>query len=132
VIGSTTISNADTDSDINPAAFHTVGKKHSRMGVKAEFFPLMGEALIQMMRDCLRDKFTPDIEAAWKEVYAALSGEMIKAMNDDITVINSWNQLKKVDNYEETAGVILFRRWVQLLCARKLSGCLPNMRLCKV
>jgi hemoglobin-like flavoprotein len=85
------------------------------MGVKAEFFPLMGEAMIQMMRDCLRDGFSPTIEAAWKEVFAALSGEMINAMNDDITVINSWNQLKKLDNYEEEAGVILFRRWVQFV-----------------
>ena len=70
----------------------------------------MGDALIQTMRDCLRDRFTPDIERAWREVYAALSGEMIKAMNDDVTVINSWNQLKKIDNYEEVAGVVLFRR----------------------
>jgi hypothetical protein len=98
------------------------------MGVKPEFFQMMGEALIQMMRDCLRDKFTPDIEAAWKEVYAALSGEMIQAMNDDITVLNSWNQLKKLDNYEETAGVILFRRWVHFV--QELVA-FQNMTLCK-
>ena len=80
------------------------------MGVKPEFFPLMGEALIETMQECLKTSFTPEIEQAWEVVYAALSGEMIKAMNDDITVLNSWNQLKLVENYEEHAGAILFRR----------------------
>ncbi|CAB9516967.1 Leghemoglobin Lb120 [Seminavis robusta] len=101
------------DAEILQEILTDLGKKHSRMGVKAEFFPLMGEALIQMMKDCLREKFTPDIEKAWGIVYAALSGEMVKAMNDDITVINSWNQLKKLENYEEVAGTILFRRLFQ-------------------
>ena len=88
----------------------SVGKKHSRMGVKAEFFPLMGEALIETMHECLKERFLPETEEAWKQVYRTLSGEMVKAMNDDLTVLNSWNQLKQIDNYEEVAGVILFRR----------------------
>ena len=94
------------------------------MGVKANFFPLMGEALLETLHECLKEKFTPETENAWKQVYAALSGEMIKAMNDDITVLNSWNQLKKVENYEEVAGVMLFRRSVLCtsLVASKVSG----------
>ena len=70
----------------------------------------MGEALIETMQECLKGDFLPETEKAWKEVYVALSGEMVKAMNDDITVLNSWNQLKKIENYEEYAGTILFRR----------------------
>ena len=70
----------------------------------------MGEALIETLQECLKDSFSPETEHAWKEVYVALSGEMVKAMNDDITVLNSWNQLKKIENYEEHAGTILFRR----------------------
>jgi len=80
------------------------------MGVKREFFPLMGEALMEMMHTCLKEEFTPMIEKAWKQVYQALSGEMMKSMNDDITVLSSWNKLKEVENYEEAAGVLLFRR----------------------
>jgi hemoglobin-like flavoprotein len=71
---------------------------------------MMGEALIETMRECLKDSFTPATEEAWQEVYLALSGAMIEAMNDDITVLNSWNQIKEIENYEEHAGVILFRR----------------------
>lgn len=71
---------------------------------------MMGEALIETLSECLKDSFSPQTEQAWKEVYHALSGEMVKAMNDDITVLNSWNQLKKIENYEEYAGTILFRR----------------------
>ena len=70
----------------------------------------MGEAMIEMMQECLKAQFTPEIERAWEVVYAALSGEMIEAMNDDLTVLNSWSQIKKIDNYEEHVGAILFRR----------------------
>ena len=42
-------------------------------------FPMMGEALLLVMKETLGDDFTPTIEASWKETYAALSGDMIQA-----------------------------------------------------
>lgn len=98
------------DAELLKEILTDLGKKHSRMGVKPEFFPLMGEALIETLQDCLKENFTPDTEKAWNEVYVALSHSMVEAMHDDITVLNTWNKMKQIENYEEHAGSILFRR----------------------
>ena len=79
--------------------FHiAVGKKHIRMGIRPEFFGMMGEALMETLRECLKDDFRPEVESAWRVVYAALSGTMVKAMDDQLIVMNTWNQLKLTEN----------------------------------
>lgn len=87
-----------------------VGKKHARLGVQEQYFPFMGEALLEMLHEILGNSFTPDIENAWKNVYAALSESMVASMNTEKTVLYSWSALKKHDNYEEKAGGILFQQ----------------------
>jgi hemoglobin-like flavoprotein len=58
-----------------------VGKRHKDFGVQKEYFPHMGEALIFALRKTLGDGgFTDTHAAAWKEVYAELSGEIVKSM----------------------------------------------------
>lgn len=64
------------------SADFSVGKKHVVMGVTVDTFPMMGEALLQTLREKLGDKFTPGVEESWLEVYRALSSEMITAMNE--------------------------------------------------
>lgn len=87
-----------------------LGKKHARMGVKEEMFPVMGESLIAMLKDVLADNFTPDVEAAWKEVYAGLANGIVSSMNTEKAVLDSWATLKKIPNYDEKTGVILFQQ----------------------
>ena len=87
-----------------------LGKKHVRLGVKEDFFPIMGEALMEALGQLLGDKLTSEMKEAWTIVYNALSSEMIRSMNHDKAVIFSWNKLKQMENYQEVAGVILFRR----------------------
>jgi hemoglobin-like flavoprotein len=57
-----------------------LGKKHVSYGVKPDMFPIMGDALIYMLRDVLGDEFTDATEEAWKETYGALSADMIRSM----------------------------------------------------
>jgi hypothetical protein len=58
-----------------------VGKRHKDFGVQKAYFPHMGEALIFALRKTLGgDAFTDTHAAAWKEVYAELSGEIVKSM----------------------------------------------------
>jgi hemoglobin-like flavoprotein len=57
-----------------------LGKKHVSYGVKPDMFPIMGDALIYMLRDVLGDEFTDTTEEAWKETYGALSADMIRSM----------------------------------------------------
>lgn len=56
-----------------------LGQKHVSYGVKPEYFPSMGRALIHSVQLQLGDKtFTEETKDAWVEVYGALSYDMIR------------------------------------------------------
>ena len=58
------------------------------MGVHENWFPAMGESLIETLRECLGEStFNPEIENCWTEVYSGLSGEMIRSMNSEQSVM---------------------------------------------
>ena len=59
-----------------------LGEKHVRYGVKPEYFPSMGRALIESVGEQLGDSFTPSMKADWVEVYGALSYDMIRAQKN--------------------------------------------------
>jgi hemoglobin-like flavoprotein len=56
-----------------------LGAKHVGYGVKAEYYPSMGRALIGTMKDLLADEFTDIIEDSWYEMFGAISYDMIRA-----------------------------------------------------
>jgi len=56
-----------------------LGEKHVRYGVKPEMFPVMGEALMHTLTETLKEEMTDETKDAWKETYAALSTDMIRA-----------------------------------------------------
>eukprot|EP00339_Tiarina_fusa_P024134 CAMPEP_0117031376 /NCGR_PEP_ID=MMETSP0472-20121206/22562_1 /TAXON_ID=693140 ORGANISM="Tiarina fusus, Strain LIS" /NCGR_SAMPLE_ID=MMETSP0472 /ASSEMBLY_ACC=CAM_ASM_000603 /LENGTH=159 /DNA_ID=CAMNT_0004739695 /DNA_START=61 /DNA_END=540 /DNA_ORIENTATION=- len=56
-----------------------LGAKHVGYGVKPEYFPSMGRALIYAVKEQLGDKFSEEMKDAWVEVYGALSYDMIRA-----------------------------------------------------
>ena len=101
------------DSELLADILSDLGKKHARMGVKEEWFPFMGESLIEALREVLSTSFTPDIEAAFKQVYNGLSGGIVESMNTEKVVLDSWAKLKTIKNYEEKAGVTLFQSFFQ-------------------
>jgi nitric oxide dioxygenase len=56
-----------------------LGQKHVRYGVKADMFPIMGECLVETLRETLKKGvFSEKVEKAWLETYAELSGDMIR------------------------------------------------------
>lgn len=55
-----------------------LGAKHVGYGVKPEYFPSMGRALIHAVQEQLGDRFTDEMKDAWVEVYGALSYDMIR------------------------------------------------------
>jgi hypothetical protein len=57
-----------------------LGAKHVGYGVKAEYYPSMGRALIGTMKELLADEFTDSIENAWHEMFGAISYDMIRAL----------------------------------------------------
>eukprot|EP00934_Nitzschia_sp_Nitz4_P008672 Nitzschia sp. Nitz4//scaffold19_size178191//46688//47298//NITZ4_001964-RA/size178191-augustus-gene-0.47-mRNA-1//1//CDS//3329540640//8662//frame0 len=56
-----------------------LGAKHVGYGVKPEYYPSMGRALIHAVKQSLGDGFTDEMKDAWVEVYGALSYDMIRA-----------------------------------------------------
>lgn len=98
------------DAELLEEILSDLGKKHARLGVQAEFFPYMGEALIETLRECLGNDFSKEAEHHWKSVYAALADSICDSMNSEQRVLNSWAQLKKIPNYDEKAGTLLFHR----------------------
>lgn len=101
------------DAELLAEILSDLGKKHAHMGVQESYFPFMGEALMEMLHEILGDSFTPETDHAWKIVYKALSENMIKTMNTEKAVLDSWATLKKIENYEEVAGGILFQKLFQ-------------------
>ena len=59
-----------------------LGAKHVRYGVKPEYFPVMGEALISTLEETLDTEVTDQFKEAWMETYKALSSDMISAMKE--------------------------------------------------
>jgi nitric oxide dioxygenase len=57
-----------------------LGQKHVNYGVKPEYFPSMGRALIFAVQEQLgEEEFNSEIKDSWVEVYGALSYDMIRA-----------------------------------------------------
>lgn len=53
-----------------------LGARHAGYGVRETDYDTVGRALIWTLKKGLGDDFTPEVEAAWAEVYAALAGVM--------------------------------------------------------
>src|SRR5215207_6791095 len=53
-----------------------LGARHAGYGVREKDYDTVGRALIWALKKGLGDDFTPEVEAAWAEVYAALAGVM--------------------------------------------------------
>ncbi|CAB9507130.1 Globin [Seminavis robusta] len=61
-----------------------LGKKHVTIGVPVNAYPIMGDALLQTLRELLGDKFNQQAEHSWLEVYRAFSFEMISVMRKTV------------------------------------------------
>jgi methyl-accepting chemotaxis protein len=56
-----------------------LGKRHAGYGVLDAHYATVGGALLKTLGQGLGDAFTPDVEAAWTEVYGAMASVMTVA-----------------------------------------------------
>jgi nitric oxide dioxygenase len=76
------------DAELLAEILTDLGKKHARIGVETYMFPIMGEALVQTLRENLGSRcFTPDVGQAWNKVYEAMTVTMIDAMKTEKAVL---------------------------------------------
>jgi len=96
-----------------------LGEKHVAYGVKPDYFPNMTESIVFMLEKQLgKEKFQYSDRVAWNNVLGALIADMVKgqrrldkglAAANKSAVIKTWRILAAKNNYEEHAGVILFK-----------------------
>lgn len=71
----TCVSKLDTLDEIVPAV-KDLGRRHAGYGVKAADYQTVAAALLWTLEQGLGPAFTPDVKAAWTEVYVVLAGTM--------------------------------------------------------
>lgn len=75
---STAVNGLDRIDSIVPAV-QDLGRRHVGYGVKDEDYDTVAAALLWTLEKGLGDAFTPEVKAAWVEVYTVLAGTMKQA-----------------------------------------------------
>jgi hemoglobin-like flavoprotein len=57
-------------------AVQALGRRHAHYGVNAGYYDTVGAALLWTLEQGLGDAFTPEVKAAWAEVYTLLAETM--------------------------------------------------------
>lgn len=63
-------------------AVQALGRRHAGYHVKPEHYATVGAALLWTLEQGLGADFTPELKAAWTEVYTVLANTMIAAQRD--------------------------------------------------
>lgn len=96
-----------------------LGKKHVTYGVRPEYFPFMTKSIIKMMKEILGSEFTTADEDAWNDILSLFIADIVRgermldmglaATHKEVTDTN-WTKLKEIDDYDEVAGMSVFRK----------------------
>jgi nitric oxide dioxygenase len=70
------VSNLDSATALAAAA--TLARQHVAYGVRADHYPVVGEALLWSLEQALGDRWTTDDAASWSKAYAVVSDHMIR------------------------------------------------------
>ncbi|MCL8010381.1 globin domain-containing protein [Streptomyces sp. AS02] len=88
-----------------------IAHKHASLGVTAEQYALVHEHLFAAIADVLGEAVTPEVAAAWDEVYWLMANALI-AIEKRLYAErggNEWREWEVVGRVEETADVATFR-----------------------
>jgi len=64
---------------LEPVLFE-LGKRHAAYGTTAEMFPLVGSALLESLADIEGEKWTPETQEAWAEIFGHIATVMKKGL----------------------------------------------------
>ena len=60
-----------------------LGKRHLKYGVIREHYHLLGETMLKTLEYFLQDKWTAEVEQAWKDAYQTIVNLMLEGAKDD-------------------------------------------------
>ena len=104
------------DKDLEPliGILKKLGRKHKVYGVLPPHYDVVGQALVETLAAAMGLAFTEEVKNAWIQVYGIISSTMMEGAvygeTSSEKVIESWKLVTAIDNYEEIAGEILFRK----------------------
>lgn len=58
--------------DVLTSTLQRLGRRHQAVGVQAEHYPMVAQALLATFASRLGDRWTADMQAAWTEAYEAI------------------------------------------------------------
>ncbi|GAA3861119.1 globin domain-containing protein [Streptomyces sedi] len=82
-----------------------LGRGHRKYGVRADQYPLVGEALMYALERYAPRSWGPETEAAWVRVYTLMSQTMIDAADEDESVAPPWWDAEIVSHERRTHDV---------------------------
>ncbi|MFE7271690.1 globin domain-containing protein [Streptomyces sp. NPDC057623] len=88
-----------------------IAHKHASLGVTAEQYALVHEHLFAAIADVLGEAVTPEVAAAWDEVYWLMANALVaieKRLHEERGG-GGWREWEVVGRVEETADVATFR-----------------------
>ena len=62
--------------DVLGPALANLGERHKELGAEQEHYAMVGEALLGTFEEYLEDDWTPELESAWTDAYAAVVAGM--------------------------------------------------------
>ncbi|GHD21404.1 hemin transporter [Streptomyces violarus] len=93
------------------AMLHRIAHKHASLGVTPEQYGLVHEHLFAAIAEVLGDAVTPEVAAAWDEVYWLMANALIaveKRLREE-SGGPGWRTWEVVERVIETADVVTFR-----------------------
>lgn len=73
-----------------------LGRRHAMYGVKVEHYPMVGRALLETLKQFLKEKWTSQVEATWIEAYAMITDHMRQAGERHLIAINTPEENSRV------------------------------------
>jgi nitric oxide dioxygenase len=105
------------DHDTRPdALLSRIAHKHAALGVTEDQYTIVHKYLFRAIGEVLGDAVTPEVAAAWDEVYWLMAGALIALearlyQDAQVDPRHPWRQWTVVERHEETPDVVSF-----LLC----------------
>ena len=78
-----------TKPDALTPALQGLGTRHIKYGVLPEHYPMVGQTLLKAMALTLKERWTPAVEAAWTDAYAAIAEIMLDGADYSSDILTS-------------------------------------------
>ncbi|CAL9649554.1 globin domain-containing protein [Streptomyces sp. enrichment culture] len=102
------------DPDARPdALLSRIAHKHAALGVTEDQYAIVHKYLFRAIGDVLGDAVTPEVAAAWDEVYWLMAGALIALearlyQDAQVDPRHPWRQWTVVERHDETPDVVSF------------------------